>query len=367
MRKHYLDNIRWITVVLVLVYHVFYMFNSVGVAGALGGFSTTQYQDTVLYIVYPWFMALLFLIAGMSSRYSLENKSHKQFIKDRTLKLLVPSTLGLFVFQWITGLVSLNISNGWQYIPSALKYPVMVVSGIGPLWFIQMLWLFSLLLVLIRKIDKNDRFYNLCKKCNTPVILALFVLIWGASQILNAPVITVYRFGIYFVAFLLGYFVFSHEEVMDKVQKIHIPMLILAILCAIGYTYYFFPQNYTDDHCLKHIFTSIYLWVAILAILGCGMTWLNKTSKFATYMTKASFGIYIVHYVIVLSACYLLKTYTEFPVFLIYIIATISVLVFSPVLYELIRHIPILRYFVLGIKKAKNKTVKKQIAEKTCN
>lgn len=31
VRKNYLDNIRWITVVLVMVYHVIYLFNSQGV------------------------------------------------------------------------------------------------------------------------------------------------------------------------------------------------------------------------------------------------------------------------------------------------------------------------------------------------
>ena len=35
MRKHYLDNIRWITVVIVVIYHVFYMYNAEGIPGVL--------------------------------------------------------------------------------------------------------------------------------------------------------------------------------------------------------------------------------------------------------------------------------------------------------------------------------------------
>ena len=31
MRRNYIDNIRWATVLLVIVYHVIYTFNSVGV------------------------------------------------------------------------------------------------------------------------------------------------------------------------------------------------------------------------------------------------------------------------------------------------------------------------------------------------
>ena len=356
MRKHYIDNIRWATVLLVLIYHAFYLFNGVGVLGGFGGFSKVQYQDAVLYFVYPWFMVLLFLISGISSRYALEHRSHKQFIKDRTVKLLVPSTLGLFVFQWMVGYFNIKISGAWNMIPVFIRYPVMVISGIGPLWFIQMLWVFSLLLVLIRKIDSKDKFYTLCGKSKLLVILLLFLPIWGASQILNMPVITTYRFGIYFAAFLIGYFIFSHDEIQDKVQRIHLPILIIAVVMGIAYTAFYFGRNYADDACLKGIFTNVYLWTAILAILGCAKTWLDKTSQFASYMTKSSFGIYIVHYLVVLCACYFLKFYTSLPAFAIYPIAIFSVLIISPALYELLKRIPILRYLVLGIQKDKIKS-----------
>lgn len=351
MRRYYLDNVRWATVLLVLVYHVFYLFNSVGALGGVGSFSQVQYQDAVLYFVYPWLMVLLFLIAGISSRYALEKRSHKQFIKDRTVKLLVPSTLGLFVFQWLVGYFNIKNGGAWDTIPSFIRYPIMVVSGIGPLWFIQMLWLFSLLIVLIRIIDTKDRLYTLCGKSNIIVLLLLVIPLWGTAQVLNMPVITVYRFGIYLVAFLLGYYFFSHDNIQAKVQQIHLPMLIVAVLMGIGYTWYFFGQSYSDNSVLKHIFTSIYLWAAVLAILGCAKQWFDKTSVLANYMTKSSFGIYIVHYLVVLCACYYLKQYTALPTVVIYVIAVVAVLVISPALYELLRRIPVLRYLVLGIKK----------------
>lgn len=352
-RVHFLDNIRWVTVLLVLIYHVFYIFNSVGVLGGIGSFTELQYQDAVLYVIYPWFMVLLFLVAGISARYALESKTHKEFLKSRTAKLLVPSTLGLFVFHWIVGYFNIKVGGGLEMIPKFILYPICVISGIGPLWFIQMLWLFSLLLILIRKLDKEERFYNLCVKTNTGIILLLALVIWGASQILNVPVITVYRFGIYFTGFLLGYFVFSHEEVQRKVEKIRIPMLILAIVGAVAYTRYYFGQNFAEDSCLKSIWTNLYLWMVILAILGCFKAWADKTNKFATYMTKASFGIYIVHYLVVLLSCYFLKNYTTLPVVIVYMLASIITPVLSVILYEVLRRIPVLRYLVLGIKNTK--------------
>ena len=77
MRKHWLDNLRWVTVLLVLFYHVIYFYNNKGVFGGIGGFGDypehPQYQDVVMYILYPWFMPLLFILAGISARYALTN------------------------------------------------------------------------------------------------------------------------------------------------------------------------------------------------------------------------------------------------------------------------------------------------------
>ena len=81
MKKLYIDNIRWITVVLVVLYHVIYMFNGIETFGVIGPFSDVQYQDAFQYIVYPWFMLLLFAVSGMSARYELVRRSEKEFIK----------------------------------------------------------------------------------------------------------------------------------------------------------------------------------------------------------------------------------------------------------------------------------------------
>lgn len=361
MRKPYLDNTRWGTVLLVLVYHVLYVFNASGVLGGIGRFYDVQYQDALLYFVYPWFMVLLFVVAGISSRYALEKQPHKEFISARTRKLLVPSTLGLLVFQWITGYFNMAASGAFAYmgaVPGPILYLIMAVSGIGPLWFIQMLWLFSLLLVLLRKIDKNDKFYDMCGKAfgdkwGILPLLLLALVIWGAAQIGNVPVITTYRFGIYGIAYLLGYFVLSHDKVQETLEKLALPLGIAAVILGVAYVICYFGQNYTDAPILQNFFTNSYLWVAVLGILGCGKKCLNGTSKFSQYMTKASFGIYVTHYLPLIAAAYLLKTYTTLPALVIYLITAVCTFGGSVLLYEVIRRIPVLRWCVLGIKKKK--------------
>lgn len=350
MRKYYLDNIRWATVLLVLVYHVCYLFNNVGVLGGIGTGKNVAAFNVLLYLVYPWFMVLLFVVAGISARYSLEKRSAKQFLGERVTKLLIPSTLGLLAYQWITGYFNIKIGGGLPYIPAFLRYPIFAVTGIGPLWFIQMLFLFSALIVLIRKIDRKDVIWNFCGKANPAVLLLLAVLIWGAAQILNVPVVTVYRFGIYGAAFLVGYFVFSHDGVQDSVEKMHLPMLVAAAALGIFYVITYFGKNYTSDECLQSVFTNVYLWIAVLAILGCGKAWFNRASDFSRTMTKASFGLYIVHYPVLMTVCYVLYYDCSLPSAANYVIALLAEMIFTFAVFELFQRIPVVRYWVLGIK-----------------
>lgn len=186
IRKPYLDNIRWATVVLVVIYHVIYMFNGVQPFGVIGPFRDHQIQDGFQYLVYPWFMALLFVVSGMNARYYLQNHTTKHFLKDKMRKLLVPSTIGLFIFQWILGIYNLKIGGGVETstVPKPVLYLIAVLSGVGPLWYIQMLWIFSMLLLLVRKIEK-DRVWNFCSKASIWSIVLLVIVVYGAAQVLN--------------------------------------------------------------------------------------------------------------------------------------------------------------------------------------
>lgn len=351
MRKHYLDNIRWSIVLLVLIYHVFYMFNGVGIPGGIPEAKNIPVFDTAATVIYPWFMVVLFIVAGISARYSLQKRTTIQFIKERTVKLLLPSTLGLFVIHWITGYLNIKMGGGLAYIPKALVYPVSVISGIGPLWFLHMLFVFSCILILLRKVDKADKIWTLCGKIRLPVILLLFLLIFGAAQILNMPVLTIYRFGIYFTSFLIGYYVFSHEKVPEMIEKIRIPMLCLAVTGAVLYALYYGGSDYTSSACLQSVMTNLYLWIAVLAVIGCCRRYFNYETAFTRYMRKAGFGIFILHYTVLITTCYTLHFYFDFPAVCNYMIALVIELLMTFMSYEVIRRIPLVRFIVLGIKR----------------
>lgn len=346
-----MDNIRWATVFLVALYHVAYMFNGVGIFGGIPGAKNLPWADVLAAIVYPWFMVLLFAIAGISARYSLDGRTPGAFIKERAVKLLVPSTLGLFVVHWITGYLEMKLNGALAYIPPMLRYPIAAVSGIGPLWFAQMLFLFSCFLVGIRFLDREDRLWRLCGGANAALILALFVLLYASSRVGNVPVLTMYRFGIYFVSFLIGYLVFSHEEVMARVERMRHAALLLAVASGIAYTFVYGGTDYTQDSCLQSPLTNFYLWVVVLSVFGFGRKYWNWDTPFTRYMSKSSFGVYVLHYPLLLLVCYGLCTYFDLSVEVQYLIALVLPIPLTFATYELLRRVPLVRFLVLGIRK----------------
>lgn len=212
--------------------------------------------------------------------------------------------------------------------------------------------LFSALLVAVMvNIDRQDKVWTICGKIKLPMILLLFILIFGAAQVLNMPVFTVYRFGIYFMSFLIGYYIFSHENVREMTEKIRIPMLCLATAGAVLYAIRYGDVNYASPDCLQSIMTNLYLWVVILAVIGFGRKYFNRETAFTRYMTKSSFGIYVLHYPVLIVTGYILHYHFILPAIWNYIIAFAAELIITFALYELIRRLPIIRYIVLGVKK----------------
>ncbi|MBR1834136.1 MAG: acyltransferase [Bacteroidales bacterium] len=377
MRKHFLDNIRWVTVLLVLLYHVIYFYNNKGVFGGIGGWvedPKAQPQDAIMYLLYPWFMMLLFLVAGISSRYALHPASGQtintsQWFRKRTRQLLVPSTIGLFVFHWMVGYFNTHVAtvDVLASVPQPVKFFLWGVSGIGPLWFIQELWVFSLLLIIIIAIER-DRLYNAVGRlirstrrwpgaCRLLLTVAGgFLLIWAGAQgsIANPDphsaqgLWNLYRPAAYLVPFLMGYYLFSRDNVQRFLSRYATLLLALAVVAGVALTCATWGETNTAPLYLMHWSTNLYAWVAILAMLAAFKAWADRTSPFASYMTRSSYGIYIVHYLIVAALGYMLKLYTPLPPVADYLILLVAVFCLSPILYELLRLIPVVRWAVLG-------------------
>ena len=245
-------------------------------------------------------------------------------------------------------------------VPAVAKYMIMAVSGTGPLWFIQVLWLLCIVLLLVRALDRRDKFRTWCGKAGIVWIVLLGVLFWAGEKTLIANprpqtadgLLNLYKPLFYLVPFLFGYFVFSHDEVQEKVGKAWIPLMACAVLSGAVLIVTTFGQDNTSPSYLGSPLNCLYGWLMCLAMIGWFKARFDRTGAFAGYMTRSSYGLYIVHYLPVAALGYMMKTYTQLPPVAMYLILGVAVFVLSPLLYEVLRRIPFVRWCVFGEKKA---------------
>ena len=220
-----------------------------------------------------------------------------------------------------------------------------------------MLWIFSLLLLLIRRIEK-DRLWTLCAKIPVWVLPLFCIPLWGAAQILTTPIISVYRFGFYGLSFLIGYFILSHDEIMEELEKLWLSLAIAGTGLGIAEVIVYYGQNYAEAPVRDSVLSIVYAWTASLAMLAGCKRFLNFRNSFTAWMSSKCWPLYIFHYTTLAYAAYFMKG-TGIPAAVQYLICTIAAFVGAYLLGEIISRIPVVRFWVLGIrgkKKPKEET-----------
>lgn len=153
--------------------------------------------------------------------------------------------------------------------------------------------------------------------------------------------------------FLAGYYLFSNENVMEKIKNAVLPLGICAAVSGIFYIVRCYGMAYTDKEVLSRWDLNLYAFFMVLLVLGAGPKWLDFSNNFTNYMRKCCFGIYVLHIPVLLVINYLLAG-KELPLTVVYGIELVGGFVVSILLYEVIRRIPVLRYWILGIRKQRN-------------
>ncbi len=158
-RKYFIDNLRWMAILLLFPFHTAQIWSG----GEYSGFYIWSHTNTVLYAfstaVYPWYMTLLFTIAGISCRYALQKRSNRQFIVERTKKLLIPFFFGVLILVPIMTYIAEVFFYGYtgsylnQYILFFTKKTDLTGyhGGFTPahLWFLLYLYIISLMALCI--------------------------------------------------------------------------------------------------------------------------------------------------------------------------------------------------------------------------
>lgn len=349
MRKHYLDNLRTIVILLLFPVHTFMFWNDYGTKFYVWA-GENRLLSSLIIIVNPWIMALLFVIAGMCARYSLEKRGVKEFVKERFFKLLIPFVSGIVLLVPIQTLYARKFFYGYNgSILDNYKHFFTNFTDLSGydgcftpahLWFILFLVIISLLSLLVIKYIPYKKVSDQFEKANLLEIVLLFIPVWLMSYI---GAFGVYSLGKYFTLYLLGYYMFTNKIVIDKIVKNR--KVILTVFClfqlllVIAYGHF----SYYGD-----LLVNFVGWMGILSCIIVGKLYLNKETKVTNYFKKASYPIYILHQTILVIIGYYSLMMIDNIVLQICMIIFGSFIV-TILAYEIIRRIPILKK-VIGIR-----------------
>lgn len=354
MRKPFLDNLRCAVVLLVIVYHGFYLFNSVGVISSVN-VQGIPALDVVEYVLYPWFMACLFAVAGIGAFYALQKRGGRAFLRERARRLLVPGVGGVFLLGWVSGWVADQYADPFGAagaVPLPVRYLVCCLVGIGPLWFLHQLFAACCVLLALRRLDKGDRFRALCGRAAAlpgwALAAGLVLPAWGAAQLLNTPLIELYRNGFYIFWFLAGYCLFSHEGVQQRLAGSAPALCGAAGVGAVLYTARWFGQNYAAQSCLRSFSTNLYAAVGVAAALAAAVRWFDRETRFTRWLRPRSFGFYVLHYPLMAVLAWLLCERTPLPMAAVYPVLLALEAALLPPLTALVRRTPVVRTLLLG-------------------
>ncbi|MCL2483489.1 MAG: acyltransferase family protein [Propionibacteriaceae bacterium] len=351
VRLHGLDAVRGYTILVVVGYHVFYLFNSSGVVSSFPGGYGIHWLDVVPSFVYPWMMLIMFTVAGISARLSLARRTVRQFLRERVLKLIIPLVGALTLLGWIIPVTQAQFTDIFAGYDVTLPVRLVIywLTGYGVLWFLVELFVCSLVLVVFRQFDRGDRFFTFAGRWPLWALIGLAVPIWGASMILNMPRFVMFRFGIYPLGMLIGYFVLANPAVLERLRKAALWLLGAAAVLGVAYSWVFFGRNWLDDGLLQNPLTNAYAWVAVLALLGGAIRWCDRPTRFATWLQTRSFPIYIAHYNFAVLGCWLLIRFFGMPMPLSYLLLAIFVVITTVIFIEITIHVPVLRLVLYGI------------------
>jgi len=192
-RLLYIDNLRWVMIMLVVSMHAavtyshlgswYYMEDAPVSAAEQGIFGTYQA------FLQSFFMGFLFFIAGYFVPGAYDSKGPGKFLKDRAFRLGLPLLFFVFFLQplsiWCISLFhGPDVGGGLGAIYSRYITSGHWLGGTGPLWFCEALLIFCLGYVLFRSLRGGRATSPAAKKLPGNALIGGFIALTGVATFL---------------------------------------------------------------------------------------------------------------------------------------------------------------------------------------
>ena len=310
MRKYYIDNLRWLILLVLIPYHIAQAWNTWNEPNYIF-FEGNRLISSIIVFFSPYFMPLLFLLAGISTRYALKKRTGREYLAERVKRLVIPLLFGTVVLMPIMTYVADVYHNSYNggfiqhYAVFFTKFTDLIGAdggfSFGQFWFILYLFIISVVSLGIITIFKK-----LPLKIEKPIPFLLVILLGLPLPLLNSLLSIGGKSLVEFTYFfLLGYYVFSDDGIIEKTEKSRWILLAIGLTATILNVYLFIWSD-KDYNILNTIASFVSKWFMVLALIGLAKRYLNFSGKVSEHMSRLSFPFYIWHFIWVVVFQYLL-------------------------------------------------------------
>ncbi len=358
-RLHYLDWLRVLAILGVFFFHAVHPFDHSD--WHIKNAELSMAVTVVLGLLFPWGLALFFMLAGTGSWFALRRRTAGQYVGERIKRLLIPYIAGVILLwpimlylQWR----HLEITGKWY--GSFMQFVLIHRAGFSPmwfgeigfhLWFLGFLFSFSLLalpLFLWLKGASGQAFLaRLAKLCSLRGgILLLALPLIAIRLVLHSFVPEEHDWADFFsqmTFFVFGYVLYAHAGFTAAIKRDRWILLAAAILSSVAWAYLALTtENFNPEAPIRTVRYAL-IWAVIMLngwswctfMLSVGMHALNFTNRRLEYAQSAALPFFMLHQpVIIAIAFYVVQWNAGIPVKLPVVV--ISSFIVSLALYEFV-------------------------------
>lgn len=343
-RRHDIDALRVFAFALLILYHtaMAYVWDW---DFHLKSVHTAEWLQWPMIFMNRWRMSLLFLVSGVAIALAAPEGKLWRFARDRTWRLMLPLIFGMFVVvpiqPYCEGVAAGHIAPGfaqfllryWQVRPwpngsfSGWEYGITW----NHLWYLPYLWTYTLALVaampLLGRPSVRAGMVAFCRApaivlIGVPTALLLLALLYLAPAYppTGALVHDWYQHAKYATVFLAGYLLARETGFWERVVALRKTTLVTALVSIAIYLglrlagqmaipagswVHRVPDMFW--HVLSESLQTLYLWTALLAILGWGKVLFDRPYRWLPYATEAVYPWYMLHQSLIIAILFTIK------------------------------------------------------------
>lgn len=373
VRRHDIDWLRALAMLVIFLYHCARFFN-------YEDWHVKNNQlDLVLSIfvavVTEWIMPLFFILSAAGAYYALDFRNNRSYINERFKRLVIPLIFGIFVI--VPPQVYIERASHSQFSGSFIQFFPHYFDGLYAfggnfawmglhLWYLEMLFIFSLLTLPLFRVLKKDRprdlISGLASFLKKPGMIFLFALPIALMEMfvnLQPDGIGNRGFGgwslfTYLIFFITGYLIASDPQLQKSIEK-HRTIALLLGLFTITSGIILVDSGYSSRSYFFAFLRAFNSWFWLAAIIGFGQHYLNFNNSVLKYSSEAVLPFYILHQTVIVIIGFYIASWdiSVFPKYLI--LGTVSFTLIIGMYDLIIKRIGILR-FLFGMKKERRIT-----------